>query len=256
MCLGLTGCEMSHWAVCQPLPRRSGQAWRLSVLIVPFGVLPSPSAGINLSQQGLTDSSPDACCLLSLLSFLFPPPLHTVFLSPNTVKPLPGHSHRSQPPWGLASRLIVMLLNRCLHKEPHWACFNVDCDASVSHRMFAIFVAQQVTRSHLLSCRLMECPCGESPFCRGASDLVLWGCFLARAGKRVECALCPLCVCVYVSLCLHMCEFADVCVMVHSTSCGSCGVCVPSLQAVWGCPALLWVWEELPWVGTRQSYSD
>lgn len=67
------------------------------------------------------------------------------------------------------------------------ACSGVDCDASVSHRMFAIFVTQQVTRSHSLCCRLMECPCGETPFCRRASDLVLGGrFFLARAAKRVE----------------------------------------------------------------------
>ncbi|KAA8592814.1 hypothetical protein FQN60_018269 [Etheostoma spectabile] len=57
---------------------------------------------INLSQHWLTNSSPDTRCLLSLL---FPPPLHTQFLSPNMGKPLPGHSHRSQLPWGLAPRL-------------------------------------------------------------------------------------------------------------------------------------------------------
>lgn len=50
------------------------------------------------------------------------------------------------------------------------------------------------------------------------------------------CFVSRVCVCV---------EFADVCAMVQSASGGSCGVL--SLQAVLGCPALLWVWEELLW---------
>lgn len=93
MCLGLNGCKMCHWAVCQTLPWCCGLVWRLSLLIVLFDVLPSPSAGINLSQQGLTDSRPDTRCLLSLL---FPHPLLT----------LPGHSHWSELSWVLAPRLL------------------------------------------------------------------------------------------------------------------------------------------------------
>lgn len=101
--------------------------------------------------EGLTDSSSESQCLLSLL---FPPPLHTLFLSPNMGKPLPAIdpiSHEAQIP----------------------GCFNVDFDVFVSLLLFAIFVAQQVTRSHFLCCRLMEYPCGKAPFCRGTSDLIL-----------------------------------------------------------------------------------
>ena len=101
MCPGLTGCEMSHWAVCQPLPWRRGKAWRLSLLVAQFGMLPSLSPGINLSQQGLTDSSPDTCSP--------PPPLPPWSLlvlctlcscPPNMRTPPLGHCHRSELPRG------------------------------------------------------------------------------------------------------------------------------------------------------------
>lgn len=105
-------------------------------------------------------------------------PLPPLSLSSARSLPVPKHwrtTARPQPliraPVRPSFQAVVMLLCRLLTQRASSSLF--DCDASVSHRMFAIFVAQQVTRCHSLRCRLMECPCGETPFCRGASDLVL-----------------------------------------------------------------------------------
>lgn len=158
---------MSHWAVCHLL---LGLQMLDLMFIGPHcavcSVTPPPNpttVGINLSQQ----AGPDGLCPARTLPPLPPPSsVHSV--------PLPGHA---QPliwaPRRPGRQAVVMLLCHCLHKVPQWACFNVDCDASVSLRMFAIFVAQQVTRSRLLRYRLTECPCGETPFYCGASILPL-----------------------------------------------------------------------------------
>lgn len=58
------------------------------------------------------------------------------------------------------------------------------------------------------------------------------------AGKRVECACCPLSV--------SADDGAVAAVVFVSCPCRLC----------WGALFLVWVWEELLWVGTSQTHSD
>lgn len=102
-----------------------------------------PRTGINLSWQ----AGPDGLWLGHSS-----PSSYLLFLS--TLCSRPQTSARPQPsiqsPMRPSLPAVVMLLRLCSFEGSAWSCFNVNCNPSVAHWMFAIFVALQVTQSYLL----------------------------------------------------------------------------------------------------------
>lgn len=101
------------------------------------------------------------------------------------------------------------MFTACLHKGHQWVCLNMDCDASVSLWMF---VAHHVTLSVEGP---WSVPAGKPhfvavPLISSSEAVYCWK-------EGWVCLLSPECECWW-------------------RCCGSCGVCVLSLQAVLGCP--------------------
>lgn len=172
-------------------------------------VLPPPSAGINLSRHGLTDGGLLLCTLCSR------PQTPANLCRATAIDP---SSHEALLPG--CSGVV-----KALHAQESSLRFNVDCDASAPHRVFAVFAARRGTGS--LSLAVLQAHGGSL---RGNPVLLLSQCSSSEAAFWQELqtessvAVCSLFVCV--SVCVLSCVnlLMCVCVTVHSASCGSCGV--------------------------------
>lgn len=147
-----------------------------------------PSAGINLSRRGLTDGG-----LLHLLCSRLPQTSANL----RQATAIDPSSHEALLP-GCSDVVKV------LPAQKSWLSFHVDCDASVSHRVFAIFAARRVTGCHSLAV-LQAHPVSL----RGNPVLLLSQCSSSEAAfwqeLRTESSVCWLFVCLCVCVCCHVC---------------------------------------------------